>query len=447
MIALAVVPLGLVVAGIGHRALSSVDSSVDLQLIAPTRAERGQRVGARTYFFESIGKPYGPETAEVDVTLTVADENGLVFSQTSLDRSHVTGSEGSFVVPVDAPRRLLLTAEAKSRRDERIRVRRFLEVHEHAPPQRSRARDLPRLQSFHPVSTVQAKNGRSLWVRVEGGGCVLESPCSVLIRCDREGAEVTASMIGGGKLASVEPLGNAIHRAVLVVQGPEAQLEVVAAASQEPLETQRYQLPILVSGLPFEAPRRVGPGSPSIALSVRAKPERFGALVDVFHQGQWIAATSVKRSSLSVRLPDLPARSELMLQVRLDPFGLESIVSHAFRISDRVSPLEAFELAGREVEIFVLPQASHSREQALERASFRSKRLRIAATLVLVLSGLLVIVLVASIGIRSSLEARDLLSLGGAPPSRIPARSLLRTMTLVLMVGLAIAAAIVLALL
>ncbi|MFW6050720.1 MAG: hypothetical protein ACODAU_06075 [Myxococcota bacterium] len=445
-VAVAVLFTAVILAGAGS-------PGADLQLVAPEAAPPGREVALRALLLAELDRPEGPELRQAPVAVRLEASGGGRLASGVLRPSLGDGMEGTIALPAGREGDFRLRARA-TLDGETVRVQAPLRVERGAPPLASRGRLASPLQQYlpFPVRPVgEAAPPRPFEARIEGGACVPEQACRVLVWVGEPAAAVAVE-----PTAAVEPVGGAeaARTAGLVaftvrVHGPEADLHLVARRGGEPVARRTVRLPIAQGAPALELPERILEAPAAPVLRVRGVEPGDAVLVDAFREGHWERSGSavvggdgalgtpfdplgtgvwrlqVRKDVLSqeaaatrmavVHAPGADrtsAAGQLARRSRHAGFGdrfagavLGGEVPGASPTADQVSFLAAL----HELELIRLPQAHSGHLQRVVGAESTAGTWRMAAALAVLLVGMGVGIYVWRRGIRAQRQARRIL--------------------------------------
>lgn len=413
----------------------------ELQLVAPAGARPGDRLALRANLLERLDAPDGPSLTTAPVDVTLVDASGRAHARARLAVSAAQSMEGALVVPSAlAAGHYTLIARATS-----ASVRAPLVVGSDAPPAQSAPRDVTPLAMLalgplvpaQPASPEAAPLPTLLDVRVVGGTCAPEVPCSVLVRVGAPAADV--SLTTTPSVEPTPPPATPLTQPDIVpfsvtVHGPEAETELVVARAGTELARRGVRLPVVLAEPQLEvSPFGLVGSSPSVRVlgAQRARP----VIVDVFAEGRWVYTHAFAVGALDTprALPGFRFERAVphRLQARTDIFDSGAAASryvHVARDADEEPPIDpsvspsferregglarreaAFYFASLDAERLATPVPVSGREAAIARAVVARERVRMLSAVALVLLGGLLVLLILGRGMRASREARALL--------------------------------------
>lgn len=460
-LALVIVPAGVALAFAALIAFQPRLPDRELQVVAPASGVPGGTVGVRVLAFADLGRPAGPRLVD-DASVRVALEAGPPTAPgprvagAVLAPSPLGTHQGTLRIPDDAaPGAGRLIARGDGFPEPTILPFRLGSA---APRVERVPRALPPLSTFRAgaVAPVGGAPPPSPWtVRVAGGTCVPEVPCTLLVRVGTPGAAISVDVAESGRavelVAPPEPPGETtgVVTLRLRVHGPEASVRLLARRGGELVARRAVRLPVAVGAPVLEL--GVGP-APTLQLAgVRG---RSAALVDVFRNGAWTRATAasfepdedgaavvafpgeplppglwriqvqVDRFELGlaasrlhpvVAAPGRPAPgavADLLRETRVDP-GAAAELDRLAAVSDPDAAV-AYALAGAERSLALLPDARSNRSARAAAVRRIRTRLRILTAALFLLAGVWVATFVARRGLRATAEAARLLDEGDA---------------------------------
>ena len=444
----------------------------DLHLVAPLRAESGERIPVRALLYAGLRRPQGPHLQPAALTVSWVGEGG---QPVRLQEGFRQTMEGSIQVPVDARGVLHLQAVAQVG-EARASAEREVQIGATEPrvPQPRELGALSRL-AHGPVSAHDPSSPPPdrLQLRVAGGACVPEHPCILYVHVGEPAASVHLE-----PTPSVTPSLSASHatssvvRLSVITHGPEALLSLVARRDGRDVARRRVRLPValgMAAARPSDKPRILHGSQLAIG---RPRDEPGGCIADLFAGGRWRGSQTLPacRGAESVELGEL--RGLLRLQLRTDPFGaasatvrtlyrrspgekdaevLGALAQHA-RARDPadvlartvasdaagVSPLDAAAVRGYlmallDEGLLHPPRSVSGHPAAMAALEARRDRVRGMALWVLSLCGLLLILLLSLRGLRASAEAGEIMEAAGEQPAALGRQRLRRGLRLAAM--------------
>ncbi len=438
----------------------------ELQLVAPAGARPGDRVALRANLLARIDEPDGPTLVTAPVDVALRDARGRTLVRARLVVSAARSMEGALRVPAGlAAGAYTLEAEATG-----ARVRASLRIAFDAPP----ALPLPReaallaLLSEGPLAREPMAAGEDAPplpsispVRVVGGACVPELPCTLLLEV---GAPPIVARLA--QTPSVEPRGEGAAPALppdvvaltAVVHGPEGEAELLFSRAGALLARRALRLPVALGEVQIETAARARVGRPLTLRVLGAQPGR-PLIVDVFAADRWVYSRAFAPGTLDaeVALPGFvfADAGAHRVQVRADLFDSEHAASRfvfASRTASEPPPAQradpapstdrasaerrfTFDAALLDEARLATPVPVSGREAAITRALARRARVRaISAVALVALAALLVLVLLGR-GLDASREARALLREAGDAEAESAAHRRRDTLAVVAIVG------------
>ncbi|MCA9581207.1 MAG: hypothetical protein KC416_05395 [Myxococcales bacterium] len=417
-IAYGVVPLGIALVAIAYLSAGDPGIRFDLQLTAPEVGRRGHSIGLRSFFVVSSERPE-PEFPAVPVRVSLLS-GSEPMATTTLEPSASGDVAGAIVIPPSAPASVRLRAEV-AYDGENIAIERSVRLDDAPPNLVATPRRTSPLQRFR----VLERTGTSLDLAFVNGGCVPGAPCEMSI----EGADDELDWIISGEpgFARIERVGNRLRGDFL---GPEGEVRFAGPAEERRLA--RFRVPVIQRGIPFRASVREA----KLMLDVELM-EPTHASLDLFCEGRWIYAATVNLRD-GTNHPDIPVpEQQCRVQLRPDPFSLESATSFLLPPTMETQALHGLE------DPIALPMAVRSRDLAEIQAERKQRRLRWLLAMSLALGALIVVVVLARRGIRASSEAQKIMDGFDAdravPSTLLSALGVLVPILLVLFVFLAAA--------
>ena len=419
---------------------------VELQLVAPRAARPGDHVALRANLLHRLDAPDGPTLTTGPVDVALVDTRDHVHARARLAVSPAQSMEGALVVPEALPAgQYTLLARG---RDASVRAR--FEVLQDAPRAPPEPREMQPLASFAlgPVVRVTPPSiepspelPARLEVRVVGGTCVPDLPCTVLVAVGVPLAEV--SLLATDSVAVVTrpraPLSQAdIVTLTATVHGPEGETALLVSRDGVELARRSLRLPVAVGELQLDTAPRVllgGVARVRVLGAARGRP----TIVDVFADGRWVYTRAFAASALDTAqvLPGFHFEHSgpYRLQVRTDLFDSQTAASRyvfVARDAQEEPPLDPLVspdgerrergIAEREAEFYfasldgerlATPAPVSGREAAIARAVANRERTRMLSAVALVLLGALLVLMLLIRGLRASREARALLREAG----------------------------------
>ncbi|MEM6960962.1 MAG: hypothetical protein AAF550_04370 [Myxococcota bacterium] len=342
----------------------------DLQVCSDRRVRPGRPMAVRSFLFEKLGTPSGPELRTAPATAQMVC-GGAAVANAFLSPSLLPGMEGQLMIPnhVEGDCELWLSATLRDGRD--TRVVRSLQVALGAEAPALKTRPLALVHQLHhgliePPNTVHhpglgtaaredLRPPERLEVRIVGGACVPEQRCDVLVLVEGDG--FSPSIVPSSSVSILSLTQSAVApesetnsasmiRAVLTTHGPEAVTKIEALRSSnssrlEPegtpssavaLSTQRWsrsvQLSVVLAARAVTVPAVLMIDTEP--LSVQVSGMRHSAvLLDLFEDGRfWRSSRSFALASEGPSKLLWPSTDPLpiglvRLQVRTDPYSAE----------------------------------------------------------------------------------------------------------------------------
>lgn len=289
----------------------------ELQVIAAESVAPGQPIPVRAFVFADIDAPAGatlvaarvwvklePQgaTARVDTEpfeLNRVELNGFSIAEGALDPLANTGTFRILAYATDDAGTILATAE------------RELEVSEDAPGFGLVGREA--FQHLQRIGDVVMQVG------VEGGVCVPDEPCSILVSSAVDRVSIDDDSV---EVREASALGEALHRVVVVLHGPEAEIDLVGWVGPSETMRQTVQLPVALATPWLDAPRESE--HDFVAVEAIAPPGRSELLADVFVRGRWIASQVIRTGATRLALGD---DRLYRVELRVDPFGGDRVAA------------------------------------------------------------------------------------------------------------------------
>jgi len=488
---LAPVSIALVVGAVLVSEQSGPDT--ELQLVAPADARPGDRLALRANLLHRLDEPDGPTltTGSVLVTLVDAvdparpDPPQHIHAQTRLAISPAQSMEGVIVVPANLPYghyTLIARSRAAS-------VRAALIVRDDAPGADAALREMAPLARFAlgplvvvaapaqppdpapappldapPPDTLPTRSD----VRVVGGTCIPELPCTLLVDVGVPPTEIALAAT-----PSVEPLvqprppltQSDIVPLIAKVHGPEGDTALILSRAGRELARRSLRLPVALGEAQLEtSPLALLGSTPSVRVLGAARNR--AVIIDVFASGHWVYTHAFRAGALDTprALPAFRFERQVpyRIQARTDLFDSSAAASryvHITRDADEPLPIEpiasphrerqerglerrlaSYYFASLDAERLATPTPMSGRDAAIARAFALRNRVRVISVVALVVLSSLLVVLILIRGLRASREARALLLEAGDPNADNTAHRRRDTLAV-----LAIVAAIVLA--
>jgi hypothetical protein len=450
-----------------------VDS--DLHVIAPEQAQRGQALPVRAHLYAHLHRPEGAELVTAPLTIALRAGN-RVLARGRLGASYAGTLDGALKLPPDFVGRAVLAAEALHE-GRAVRSERVLDVTASAPAgQALHARPLRPLQRFAPGAVQRqgeaAEVPASLGARIEGGACVPERRCTVLVHVGEPAASArvlaTSAVEPDARSAAPSNVTSGVVALRIVTHGPEAELQIAIEREGAQIAARAFRLAVALGASALdEVPRIVpAPALPKVAL----QDEERGCIVDAFLERRWLRTGGLADCRTGESLPFAPLEAGLWrIQLRRDPFSAESaavttlyvraagepdaaVLARLARAAHEREPddllvqavreqpeayVTAFSetarylLAALDSGLLVLPEPSSGLPRALARLSASRARVRKLALFALALCALTLGLLVAQRGLHAATEASRLMAQAGEEPRRLD-RQRLRMMLRVL---------------
>ncbi len=420
---------------LGERA--SIDH--ELQLIAPAAAPPGGTVALRAFPFERLQAIDGPYLASVPVEVRLVDADGRVRARVELSPALAGGAEGALALPDGVRGALTLEAIARLDGEPVASARAPIEVGADAPlaPLEGRlATELQRL-ALGPVLPT-ADPALPLEVRVEGGACIPEQPCRVLV--DVGEGPTTVELEPSASVTpspAPQPVRGLVARAA-VVHGPEGRTELVARRQGVEVARRSIQLPVALATPAVVVSERLLEAGQSVRLAVQLLSPRPGVALDVYRDGRWTVAASVAPSGDAVDASILEPGLH-RLQVHVDPFRSDRAAVRVVAVREpgetdeaalaRVAaalgqplpppgPMDlrlAWLTASDEDAMHIVPPPVSGLADDQARLEARRALLRTAALVALALGLLVAAVLFSRRGVEAALQAQRVMDATGDP--------------------------------
>jgi hypothetical protein len=444
---------------LGTLAVEQMRVTHEVQVWAPDRVQAGDPVPIRAIVLTDLDEAAGPQLVQEGVSASLGrsdarDEGSagpLVAAALGTVEGRVGPAGAAFdrvIVRARAGGELLATAERPVQVEAQVRE---------ALPVRDRLGDPLQVLSLARTDAVRAV-APELDVRVEGGVCVPDVPCT--LRFFRGAADVVPRLVEctSTDVAATE-VGRAVVAVTLVVHGPEARCEVVLAPSEVVLD---LQIPVGLA-TPWLSATVEGD-----VLRVRGEPPvgRDAMLLDVFVGERWVDARSLARGEaidlglegLGVGLVRVQARADVSSSERAyqlarmvasrealarSPEVLEDAWVERFGAQAAAWDAERrdFELRALEAELVDVPAPSSGLARDEARLAATRSAMRGVATAGVALAVLLMLAAVGRRGLASTRQAREVLRDAGveqADDRKARWRSALTVVAFVAAIGLAI---------
>lgn len=476
---LAPVSIALVVGAVLVSERSGPDT--ELQLVAPADARPGDRLALRANLLHRVDEPDGPTltTGSVVVTLVDAVDPSLpdppqhIHAQTRLAISPAKSMEGAIVVPATL-RYGHYTLIARSRS---ASVRAALIVRDDAPGADPAPREVAPLARLAlgplvvvagdpppgpapamppgPVPAVPpgpapvvppgpvlgavppAELPTHSDVRVVGGTCIPELPCTLLVHVGVPPADVALAAT-----PSVEPVvqrrapltESDIVSLIATVHGPEGETALILSRGERELARRSLRLPVALGEAQLEtSPFALLGSTPSVRVLGAARNR--AVIIDVFASGHWVYTHAFRAGALDTprALPGFRFERQVPyhIQARTDLFDSSAAASRYVHIARDVNeppPIDpimspyaerqergrerrtaAFYFASLDPERLATPTPVSGRDAAIARALAARDRVRVISVVALVVLSSLLVLMILLRGLRASREARALL--------------------------------------
>jgi hypothetical protein len=399
-----------------------------LQLAAPEAVTPDAEVPLRAFVLEGIGLGEVPSLAEAEVQV-VLRRGETTLASVPLRPSATRTSEGTLRAPSEAGP-LELFAEARIGGERVATVRRPLDVAADAPS----APSVPRLTS--PLSQFalgplvvepSALPPPRFDVRVEGGACVPDQPCGLLVDFGEEGHDVRVVPGAAVREAGSIAREGRFLRALVQVTGPEGEVELVALSGGLPLARRSVRLPVALATPLLSLPEPFV-RSGRLVMEVAPPPGRSALIADLSRDGRFVrsitlpegALDAAGRRSVDLSFEGLPD-GLYRVSLRADPFPTDHATDRIVRLGaaaaapfDVEGPLAfAFAAADLEDDGLALPAPVSGLEDdraALEEGRRLVRGLAIAAMLV---AAILLVLAVMRRGLESDAVAAAVLREAG----------------------------------
>lgn len=434
---------------VGFAVLAAERWTVDheLQIVAPDRVAPGDPIPLRAWLFGAISDPAGGMLVGGEIEVLLCEGDDHVLARTELLRAPTQTAEGS-LPPQEREGRFRLRAIAGKDGEVLATVERPITITRDAPPLPLSGRlvgPLQQLRVLPPIVLVPDVLAPHLQVRVVGGTCIPEEPCTLLVT----GPDVDLVTVAETPAATFvrTAFDAGLHRIVLVPHGPECEIELVLRNGSTDLARVPVRLPIALATPWFEA------HAAGHAIHIEAHPPlgRDALILDVYDRGRWISTQTLDRG---VREWAAPRPGLLRLQVRSDPFGAgnaavryvlvgdtplararELLEAEGVTLSDPPGTDPRLLLAGAEEELRTLPQAVSGLEADQARLRARRERLRSIGAVTLLVGMAVFVLTVLHRGLGAAAKARRLLAEAGAEDADTPSARRRMTWTVLAYVG------------
>ena len=372
----------------------SDEPTFELRVTAPSQVAPGATVPVRAEVLEGMERPEGPSVVRMPVRASLVDPRGKTVATTLLLASALSGAEGHLRAPSVRGALTLVVATDEAHGD--MRVERRLEVSSDARLATRARRAVMPIPGLGPIESLSSEAAPSeLGLAVEGGLCVPEVACDVLVRI---GAPASAIHIEPGATVTVERAPDGIERSGFVaarvtVRGPEPRITLVATRGGVPIAQRDVALPAGRGGLRLVVQKRVLSMIETVRVAIESFDGPKAVAIDVLRDGVWIAATSIDareaRSGGYIALPLEPGRYRLVAR---GDFVSDDAASSLFvsfgEASDAQDPLAfAAAVAEDEGRVVSLPPFTSAILQANTGAVQRRVERRLFAAFVILLCG------------------------------------------------------------
>lgn len=472
---LVILPASLAIVMFAVMMGGSAQIDLELQLFVQREVKPGTHVAIRGLLLSHLHGPDVPQLESAPAEVVLRTNSGDVLARTRLLPTEARSLEGHLDVPASLAGRFFLEGRSVLN-GETARTFASLDIKD-APrplPTRGRSAYFGQQESLGEMRAEAGQTPPNVFEpRVLGGACVPAIRCDVLVRVGSPAA--SADFLPS---ASIQPLpGNAQDLAettgvvplAIQLRGPEGESDVRALRGGVAVGARRFQVPVAlgepvlaVNDSVFEAP-----ATPQ--LRIQGIEMSRAVIVDAFRDGMWERTGVVSEAAATqgnVAIPFAPlTEGTWRIQIRTDPFSADSagtrvvhVVAHgtprdralrnaialevrpyevpADMDSRQLARLAAFTLSAFERERMTLPTAwsgQHASEEDLQKAR---TRVRILAVVALGIIALVLALIVALRGMRSAVQARELMKAAGDERADDPKLRRRQTLTLVLMVAL-----------
>jgi hypothetical protein len=415
-----------------------------LQLAAPESTLPGAEIPLRAYVLEGIGLGEMPSLTEASVEVELRDGETTLGS-VPLRASSTRTSEGALRAPAEAGR-FELFAEARIGGARIATVRRPLEVAADAPAAPLLAHLTSPLAQFTLGPLVvepSALPPPRFEVRVEGGVCVPDQPCGVLVDFGEDGHELR--VVPGAAVREAGPIereGRTL-RALVQVTGPEGDAELVALSGGLPVARRSVRLPVALATPWLSLPEPFVRGG-RLIMEVAPPPGRRALIADVSRDGRFVRSITLPngdldaagRRSVDLSFEGLP-EGIYRVSLRADPFPTDHAADRLVRLGTAAAPFDvegplafAFAAAEREGEGLALPAPESGLEG--DRAALEDRRrvVRGLAVAAMLVATIVLVLAVMRRGLASDAVAAAVLRAAGAEEQHVRRQRLTLALTI-----------------
>ncbi|HEX5655638.1 MAG TPA: hypothetical protein VFX59_00515 [Polyangiales bacterium] len=336
--------LSAVVALYALYSVERVDIDCDLQLAAPPEVRPGEPFAVRALVFCDLDALEGPRLVTPEVMLKAVDEAGRELMPSARPRplrpTALDTLDGVFQAVGQRDQFLVASAEHEG---VPLTVRRALRVRTNASPEALSPHEAGPLQQYS-LGRVRALGDQPapdrLLPRVVGGACVPEVPCTIVLWV---GVPAAAVKVRGANVsvdrAPNEP-SEGLLTFVLTAHGPEAEVTFEARRGGSPVAERALRLPIALGEVAITGGSAFGG-----AYTLGFPPGRSAVTLDAFVAGRWRATRATDHASFSLRdLGQLPP-GLVRLQARADRFSSEGAGGRMVFAREREDEQAVIELA------------------------------------------------------------------------------------------------------
>lgn len=434
----------------------------DLHLVAPARARAGETLPVRAHLYTGLRRPQGASLVTSEVRLSLQLDGDEVAS-TALVRSHADTLDGTLALPPgrEGSGRLVAVAAID---ETTVRVERPVTIARDGGATPLVPRPMRALQqaSAGPIRSVDGHEPPTkLDVRVRGGACVPEIPCTLAIHVGAPGASISVESTPSVSAPPGATPSAATEGVVLVdvtTHGPEAELALLAHRDGTLVARRAVRLPNALGAA------RLAPIDPVLDAPARPTLRLLdplgGCIVDAFRDERWLR-TGARTDCAGGDVPPFAALEPGVwrVQARSDPFSADSAavasfyvrapgetetdVLHALAVAalardaddglaravrdDPAAFVPALVatasalLASLETDLQAQPTATSSLPAATARFAEERAELRTLTLAALAFAALALALLVAGRGVRAAGEASRILEEAGSlhPPGRV----------------------------
>ena len=387
----------------------------DLQASSPAVVRAGSKMAIRAWALDMQGVP---SFVSVPIHAALVEPGGdLVVSSAELSPSALGGVEGAVEVPAGYDQLDLLVHARVG--GAKLRVFRSIQiVSEHA-----------NVESFDETTTTSsnlfianAKSGGQpkVQIRIDGGVCVPELICTLLVDIRSQGIALQLSKGGGVvEVQDVRLDSVGLHKVSLMVRGNDPRLRLQMRDRSKVFDEQQIPIPLAMGGMLLR-PSAVGDTDRSRAFTWSTIGGQPPIAVDVFHGGQWVGALSFSGGAGQFAVWGQEGRP-WWIQARLDLFSTTLQRATMLNSSSTLSyDRQRFDAAPFETQRVSVPPISRSSDvhTSIRQREERRRYAWLAAAIVLL--GFATSALFLRHALRSDNEAQSVLmaSFLSAPPDK-----------------------------